>query len=126
MWVGLGMRILTLLGTRSACWVRRRRQRSWGNTQAQLILRPPLGGQLTPDDAPHLPIPRWRVCFRSPNCRATVYEDEFLKVVDGHIAVRGIARPARLLAFQSSPQLYQVPYISHAHAHSRVVCCAQR
>eukprot|EP00240_Pyramimonas_obovata_P005365 CAMPEP_0118943984 /NCGR_PEP_ID=MMETSP1169-20130426/39395_1 /TAXON_ID=36882 /ORGANISM="Pyramimonas obovata, Strain CCMP722" /LENGTH=387 /DNA_ID=CAMNT_0006889361 /DNA_START=348 /DNA_END=1511 /DNA_ORIENTATION=+ len=45
--------------------------------------------------------------FVKPNTRALVYEDDLLKVIDGHIAVKGIAYPARLLAFQSCPQLYQ-------------------
>jgi len=45
--------------------------------------------------------------FVRPYGRETVFEDELLKIVDGHISVRGIAQPARLLSFQCSPQLYQ-------------------
>eukprot|EP00242_Pyramimonas_sp_CCMP2087_P010039 CAMPEP_0198204008 /NCGR_PEP_ID=MMETSP1445-20131203/7357_1 /TAXON_ID=36898 /ORGANISM="Pyramimonas sp., Strain CCMP2087" /LENGTH=409 /DNA_ID=CAMNT_0043875663 /DNA_START=55 /DNA_END=1281 /DNA_ORIENTATION=- len=45
--------------------------------------------------------------FVRPNTRTTVYEDDLLKVIDGHVAVKGIAYPARLLSFQSCPQLYQ-------------------
>mmetsp|Transcript_19919 Transcript_19919/g.32783 ORF Transcript_19919/g.32783 Transcript_19919/m.32783 type:complete len:376 (+) Transcript_19919:291-1418(+) len=42
-----------------------------------------------------------------PDRRETVYEDSFVRVLDGHMYINGELRDARLLAFQSSPQLFQ-------------------
>mmetsp|Transcript_5758 Transcript_5758/g.6615 ORF Transcript_5758/g.6615 Transcript_5758/m.6615 type:complete len:402 (+) Transcript_5758:181-1386(+) len=42
-----------------------------------------------------------------PNSRTDVYEDDELIVVDGHIRVCSQDMPARLMAFKSSPHLFQ-------------------
>jgi len=42
-----------------------------------------------------------------PSQRSSVFEDEFLKVVDGHMVINETFRRARLLSFIGSPGIYQ-------------------
>lgn len=59
-----------------------------------------------------------------PSQRYVVYEDDLLKVVDGHVYIRDEVREARLLAFQNCPQLFQSATIKisdHEFEHDTVV-----